>query len=130
MGLGASVAAVALGACVIEKHFTLRRADGGVDSAFSLEPSELEALVVETRRAFDAMGQIQYGATAAEKNSIVFRRSLYAVKDIEAGEVLTAENVRAIRPGLGLAPRHYEAVIGKCARVPVKAGTALAWHLI
>ena len=130
MGVGASVAAVALGACVIEKHFTLRRADGGVDSAFSLEPSELEALVVETRRAFDAMGQIQYGATAAEKNSIVFRRSLYAVKDIEAGEVLTAENVRAIRPGLGLAPRHYEAVIGKCARVPVKAGTALAWHLI
>lgn len=130
MGVGASVAAVALGACVIEKHFTLSRADGGVDSAFSLEPSELKALVIETRRAFDAMGQIQYGATAVEKNSIVFRRSLYAVKDIEAGEVLTAENIRAIRPGLGLAPRHYEAVIGKCARVPVKAGTALAWHLI
>ena len=130
MGVGASVAAVALGACVIEKHFTLSRADGGVDSAFSLEPSELKALVTETRRAFDAMGQVQYGPTTAEKASIIFRRSLYVVKDIAAGEVLTADNVRAIRPGLGLAPRHYEAVMGKTARVPIKAGTALAWDLI
>ncbi len=130
MGVGASVAAVALGACVIEKHFTLSRADGGVDSAFSLEPAELKVLVLETRRAFDAMGQVQYGSTEAEKKSIVFRRSLYAVKDIAAGEALTSDNVRAIRPGLGLAPRHYETVVGKCARVSIKAGTALAWHLI
>ena len=130
MGVGASVAAVAFGACVIEKHFTLSRADGGVDSAFSLEPSELKALVTETRRAFDAMGQVQYGPTTAEKASIIFRRSLYVVKDIATGEVLTAENVRVIRPGLGLAPRHYETLMGKTARVPIKAGTALAWHLI
>ncbi len=129
MGVGASVAAVALGACVIEKHFTLSRGDGGVDSAFSLEPPELKALVIETRRAFDAMGQVQYGSTSAEKASVVFRRSLYAVKDIAAGEVLTAGNVRAIRPGLGLAPRHYEAVMGKTARVPIKIGTALTWQL-
>jgi len=130
MGVGASVAAVALGACVIEKHFTLSRADGGVDAAFSLEPAELAALVTETRRAFDAMGQVRYGPTAAEKASIVFRRSLYVVKDVAAGEELTAHNVRAIRPGLGLAPRYYDAVLGKPAREFIKAGTALSWELI
>lgn len=129
-GLGAAVAAVALGACVIEKHFTLRRADGGVDSAFSLEPQELAALVTETRRAWDAMGQVRYGPTAAEKQSLVFRRSLYAVADIQAGEVLTAQTVRAIRPGLGLPPRHYEAVLGRKARVDIKAGTPLSWDLL
>lgn len=130
MGVGASVAAVALGACVIEKHFTLNRAEGGVDAAFSLEPAELASLVVETRRAFDALGQVRYGPTTAEKASIVFRRSLYVVKDIAAGEVLSRENVRAIRPGLGLAPRHYDFVIGKNARTSIKAGTALSWELI
>ena len=130
MGVGASVAAVALGACVIEKHFTLCRSDGGVDAAFSLEPSELASLVVETRRAFDALGQVRYGPTMAEKASIVFRRSLYVVKDIAEGESLTSDNIRAIRPGLGLAPRHYEAVMGKCARESIKAGTALSWALI
>ena len=130
MGVGASVAAVALGACVIEKHFTLSRAEGGVDAAFSLEPAELASLVLETRRAFDALGQVRYGPTTAEKASIVFRRSLYVVKDIAAGEALTKDNVRAIRPGLGLAPRHYEAVVGKCARELIKAGTALSWGLI
>ena len=129
MGVGASVAAVALGACVIEKHFTLSRAEGGVDAAFSLEPAELASLVLETRRAFDALGQVKYGPTTAETASIVFRRSLYAVKDIAAGEALTKDNVRAIRPGLGLAPRHYEAVVGKCARELIKAGTALSWGL-
>lgn len=130
MGVGASVAAVALGACVIEKHFTLNRAEGGVDAAFSLEPAELASLVVETRRAFDALGQVRYGPTTAEKASIVFRRSLYVVKDIAAGEVLSPENVRAIRPGLGLAPRHYDSVVGKNARTSIKAGTALSWELI
>lgn len=129
MGVGASVAAVALGACVIEKHFTLSRAEGGVDAAFSLEPAELASLVLETRRAFDALGQVKYGPTTAETASIVFRRSLYVVKDIAAGEALTKDNVRAIRPGLGLAPRHYEAVVGKCARELIKAGTALSWGL-
>ena len=130
MGVGASIAAVALGASVIEKHFTLRRSDGGVDSAFSLEPGELSSLVVETRRAFDAMGQVRYGPTNAEKASVVFRRSLYVVKDIAAGQVLTAENVRAIRPGLGLAPRHYASVLGRSARVDLAAGTALSWDVL
>jgi pseudaminic acid synthase len=130
MGLGASVAAVALGACVIEKHFTLNRSDGGVDAAFSLEPHELHALLVETRRAYDALGQVRYGPTTAEKASIIFRRSLYVVKDIAAGELLSADNVRAIRPGLGLAPRHYDAVMGKNARTEIKAGTALQWQML
>ena len=130
MGVGASVAAVALGACVIEKHFTLSRAEGGVDAAFSLEPAELASLVVETRRAFDALGHIKYGPTTAEKASIVFRRSLYVVKDVAIGEVLSQDNVRAIRPGLGLAPRHLDAVLGKRARGAIKAGTALSWRLI
>jgi pseudaminic acid synthase len=130
MGVGASVAAIALGACVIEKHFTLTRADGGVDSAFSLEPSELASLVIETRRAFDAMGGVRYGPTDAEKKSIIFRRSLYAVVDVKAGEMFTPQSIRAIRPGLGLAPRHLESVIGKRARCDIPAGTPLSWDLI
>lgn len=130
MGVGASVAAVALGACVVEKHFTLSRADGGVDSAFSLEPQELALLVTETRRAFDAMGVVRYGPTEAEKASLVFRRSLYVVQDMAAGDMFTAQSVRAIRPGLGLAPRHYDAVLGRMARVAIKAGTPLSWDLV
>ena len=115
---------------LVEKHFTLSRAEGGVDAAFSLEPAELASLVIETRRAFDALGHIKYGPTTAEKASIVFRRSLYVVKDVAIGEVLSQDNVRAIRPGLGLAPRHLDAVLGKRARSPIKAGTALSWRLI
>jgi pseudaminic acid synthase len=130
MGVGASVAAVALGACLVEKHFTLARSDGGVDSAFSLEPPELASLVVETRRAWDALGQVRYGPTAAEKSSLAFRRSLYVVVDVAVGEKLTARNVRAIRPGVGLGPRHYDAVLGRVARVPIKAGTPLSWDLV
>ena len=130
MGVGASVAAIALGACVIEKHFTLRRADGGVDSAFSLEPEELSALAVETRRAWEAIGSVRYGPTQAEKASLAFRRSLYAVRDLQAGELLSADNVRAIRPGLGLAPRHLDAVLGRTARQAIPAGTALSWDLL
>jgi pseudaminic acid synthase len=130
MGVGTSVGAVALGACVVEKHFTLARADGGVDSAFSLEPPEFALLVTETRRAWDALGQVSYGATAAEKPSLAFRRSLYVVADIKPGEKLTAGNVRAIRPGLGLAPRYYDAVLGRFARVAIKAGTPLSWDLL
>lgn len=130
MGVGVSVAAVAMGATIIEKHFTLDRADGGVDSSFSLEPAELASLVIETERAWQAMGRVQYGATQAEQKSLVFRRSLYVVKDIAAGEMLTAQNVRAIRPGLGLAPKHIDAVLGRTARQAIRRGTALSWDAV
>jgi pseudaminic acid synthase len=130
MGIGAAVAAVALGARVIEKHFTLRRADGGVDSAFSLEPEELKSLVVETERAFLALGQIQYGVQKAEQKSLLYKRSIYISKDVKAGEVLTKENIRVIRPGDGLAPKFYEQVLGKQVKVDLKKGTALKWEMI
>ncbi len=130
MGVGASVAAVALGATVIEKHFTLRRADGGVDSAFSLEPEEMRALVTETERAWQAMGQVQYGTSEQERKSLVFRRSLYVVKDVEAGEALTLDNVRAIRPGLGLPPKYLETLLGMRVPRAVKQGTPLTWDLL
>ena len=125
LGIGVSVAAVALGATVIEKHFTLSRADGGVDSAFSMEPAEMAQLVVETKRAWQALGVPSYGPTEAEKISLQYRRSLYVVEDIKEGDVFTGKNVRAIRPGLGLAPKHLEHVIGKAARHDMKRGTAL-----
>ncbi len=130
MGVGVSVASVALGATIIEKHFTLRRADGGVDSAFSLEPAEMEQLVAETKRAWQSIGKVTYGPTAAEKGSLQFRRSLYVVQDIAAGELITPENVRAIRPGHGLAPRHIDEVIGKTALRDTPRGTPLAWSLL
>jgi len=130
MGVGVSVASVALGATVIEKHFTLNRADGGVDSSFSMEPAEMAQLVVETERAWQALGRVAYGPTAAEEKSIVFRRSLYVVKDLQAGEKLTADNVRAIRPGLGLPTKYLEQVLGKTLRKAVTKGTALSWDLI
>lgn len=130
MGVGVSVAAVALGATVVEKHFTLRRADGGVDSAFSLEPEELKSLVVETRRAWEALGKVTYGPTEAERKSLVFRRSLYIAKDMRAGEVLTSENLRVVRPGMGLHPRYYEDLLGRKVRQDLKMGTAVSWDLI
>jgi pseudaminic acid synthase len=130
MGIGASVASVALGATVIEKHFTLRRADGGVDSTFSMEPAEMASLVVETERAWQALGGVTYGPTEAEKKSLQFRRSLYIVRDLKAGEMLTRENVRAIRPGLGLPPKYLDEVLGKRVRRDVKRGTALDWELL
>jgi pseudaminic acid synthase len=130
MGVGASVAAVALGATVIEKHFTLSRAEGGVDSAFSLEPHELESLVVETERAWQAMGQIRYGASAAETPSLVYRRSLYVTADIKAGEPFTRANLRAIRPGLGLPPKHIDQVLGRAAKTDLKRGTPLSWEVV
>ena len=130
MGVGVSVASVALGATVIEKHFTLNRADGGVDSTFSMEPAEMAQLVLETERAWQALGQVSYGATEAEKKSIVFRRSLYVVRDVKAGEALTKENVRAIRPGLGLAPKWIDIVLQKMAGSDIKRGTPLRWDLI
>ena len=130
MGIGVSVASVALGATVIEKHFTLNRADGGVDSTFSMEPDEMTQLVVETERAWKALGQVNYGPTKAEENSIQFRRSLYIVQDIKAGDVLTRENVRAIRPGLGLPSKYFDVVQGKLVKRDVKRGTALEWDII
>ena len=130
MGVGVSVASIALGATVIEKHFTLNRADGGVDSTFSMEPAEMTQLVVETERAWQALGKVSYGTTEAEKKSIVFRRSLYVVQDIKAGEILTNENVRAIRPGLGLPTKYLPQIINRVAKQDLKRGTALSWDLI
>jgi N-acetylneuraminate synthase len=130
MGVGVSVASVALGAAVIEKHFTLNRADGGVDSSFSMEPAEMTQLVVETERAWQALGRVAYGPTAAEEKSIVFRRSLYVVKDLQAGDFLSADNVRAIRPGLGLPTKYLEQVLGKTVKQSVARGTALSWDMM
>jgi N-acetylneuraminate synthase len=130
MGIGVSVASVALGATVIEKHFTLNRADGGVDSTFSMEPAEMAQLVTETERAWQAMGRVKYGPTEAEKQSLQYRRSLYVVKDLKAGDVLTANNVRAIRPGLGLPTKYLQQVLGRTVKQDVTRGTALGWNLI
>jgi len=130
MGIGAAVAATALGARVIEKHFTLRRADGGVDSAFSLEPAELEALVVETERAFLALGNVQYGVQKAEEKSKAFKRSIYISKNMKAGEIISLDNTRVIRPGDGLESRYLDIVLGRALKKDVAAGTALTWDII
>ena len=130
MGIGVALAAVGLGVRIIEKHFTLNRADGGVDSTFSMEPAEMTQLVVETKRAWQALGQVSYGPMEAEKKSIQYRRSLYVVQDIKAGEMLTRDNVRAIRPGLGLPSKYLEMVLGKAVKHDAKRGTALGWDLI
>jgi N-acetylneuraminate synthase len=130
MGTAVAVAAVALGATVIEKHLTLARADGGVDSAFSMEPLEMAALVTESARAWQALGRVSYGPTEAEKPSLQFRRSLYIVKALAPGDVITRDHVRAIRPGLGLAPKHLDAVVGRRAAVAISRGTPLAWTLL
>jgi pseudaminic acid synthase len=125
MGVGASVAAIALGARVIEKHFTLRRADGGVDSAFSLEPEELKILVNETERAFLALGTDFIGVQKAEEKSLLFKRSIYVAEDIKKGELITEKNIKVIRPALGLAPKYYDVVIGKKAKVNLVKGQPL-----
>ncbi len=130
MGLGVSVASVALGASVIEKHFTLSRADGGVDSTFSMEPDEMTRLVVETKRAWMALGRVSYGATEGEKKSLVYKRSLYVVKDLKGGDILTKENLRAIRPGLGLPTKYLEVALGRKVSKDVPRGTALSWELL
>ena len=130
MGIGAAVASVALGATVIEKHFTLSRADGGVDSAFSMEPDEMRTLVVETKRAWQALGKVSYGPTEKEKKSLIFRRSLYIVQDMKKGDILTKENLRAIRPGLGLSPQYYYTLLGKRVNRHIKRGTAVNWKLL
>lgn len=130
MGIGAAIAAVALGAPVIEKHFTLRRADGGVDSTFSIEPEELKTLVIESERAFLALGNVKYGIQEKEKNSLRFKRSIYVVENIKAGEVLTKTNLRVIRPGDGMHTKYYDTVIGKKASTDINAGTPLNFDLV
>ncbi|MFB1489892.1 MULTISPECIES: pseudaminic acid synthase [unclassified Thiocapsa] len=129
-GIGAAIAAVAFGATLIEKHFTLSREEGGVDAAFSLEPHELAALVTETERAWQAIGEIRYGPTEAEEKARLRRRSLYIAQDLQSGDVLTPRNLRRIRPGLGLAPKFYDMLIGQRVTRAIKAGTPMSWALV
>lgn len=130
LGIGVAVASVALGATVIEKHFTLSRADGGVDAAFSLEPDEMAQLVRECRAAALAMGEVRYEMAEQEKKSLQFRRSLYIAEDMRAGDVLTEKNLRRIRPGHGLSPKHYDALLGRQVKCDVKRGTPVSWALV
>ncbi len=130
LGLAASIAAAALGAVMIERHFIMRRADGGPDSAFSLEPGELTTLCTEVRTAWEALGTADYGLKPSERGNAAYRRSLYAVADIAAGEVFTSANVRSVRPGFGLAPRELDVVLGRHARTAIARGTPLNWDLV
>ena len=130
MGVGAAIAAVAHGATIIEKHFTLSRADGGVDSTFSLEPAELQTLVVETERAWQSLGRVSYGISDAEQRSTIFRRSIYIAEDVPQGGELTRENLRCVRPGMGLAPKYYELLLGRRVNRDVRKGTPMAWDLL
>lgn len=130
MGIGVSVASVALGASIIEKHFTLSRADGGVDSTFSMEPDEMKALVLESRHAWEALGRVSYGPTEGELKSIKYRRSLYIAEDLQAGDVLTEQNLRAVRPGGGLPPKYMEIFLGRKVHTAVRKGTAVDWSLL
>lgn len=130
MGVAVSVAAVALGACFIEKHFTLARADGGPDAGFSLEPDELTRLVQECRDAWAALGTVSYAREESEGAMSVFRRSLYVVRDMAAGELFTPETLRSIRPGLGLPPKHYEAALGRPAARAITRGEPLEWSML
>lgn len=127
MGIGAAVASVALGATLIEKHFTLSRSDGGVDASFSLEPDELKALVVESKRAWEALGQVSYGPTDKEKDSLKYRRSIFVIEDIKAGQVFNEKNIGVLRPGYGLAPKYYDYLLGRTARCNFTKGTPIKW---
>ncbi len=127
LGSTAALAAVALGACAIEKHFTLSRADKGPDSEFSIEPGELERLCRETRDGWSALGKAGYARQQAEQGSKVFRRSVYFVRDLPAGAVVSPEDIRRIRPGMGLAPKHFDDIVGRRLKVAVKRGTATQW---
>lgn len=129
-GIGVPVAAVALGASVIEKHFTISRADGGVDAAFSLEPEEMKQLVRETERAWQALGGVHYGLSDRERSSLRFRRSLYISRDVREGETLSADNIRIIRPGYGLSPKYMGMFLGRTASRALKAGTPVTWDLL
>ncbi len=130
LGIGAAVASIALGGMVVEKHFTLSRADGGVDAAFSLEPAEMAQLVRECNTAYQALGHISYEVTEQEKKSVQFRRSLYIVEDMKAGDVITERNMRSIRPGLGLSPKYYDEMLGKTVKQGVERGTRVSWDMV
>lgn len=130
MGIVAPAVAVTLGACLVEKHLTLRRADGGVDSSFSLEPAEFSALVRGVRQAEAMMGEVAFGPGAAEEGNVAFRRSLYVVEDVPEGGVFTDQNVRSIRPGYGLAPRHLDMILGRRALRPIARGTPMSWDFL
>jgi pseudaminic acid synthase len=130
MGIGVALAAVGLGVRIIEKHFTLSRAEGGVDSAFSMEPQEMKALVDESLKAYQALGRVQMEVQAVEEKSLLFKRSIYAGKDIAVGETLNEENLKIIRPALGLAPKHWENIQGKKAKRAIQAGQPLSWDMI
>ena len=130
LGIGVAVASMALGARMVEKHFTLCRTDGGVDSGFSMEPQEMTELVHECNVAVKALGDVSYEMQAQERNSLIYRRSLYIVKDMRAGDIFTKENLRSIRPGLGISPKYYDILMGKKVRCDVKQGTALEWAFI
>lgn len=130
LGIEVPIASVALGACIIEKHFTLSRAEPGPDSAFSLEPEEFKAMVTAVRHIERALGGVAYGVTSAEQKSLVFRRSLFVVEDVRAGEPFTEQNVRSIRPGHGLPPKFLPEVLGRCAARDIERGTPLSWNLL
>jgi N-acetylneuraminate synthase len=129
-GSAVSVASIALGGCVIEKHFTLARADGGPDAAFSLEPDEFRTLVEDCKRAWRALGKVTYDLQGCEAGNIAFRRSIYVVQDVAAGEPLTRENVRSIRPGYGLAPKHLPEILGRRAARDLKRGEPLSFDAV
>ena len=125
-----AITSVAMGAVIIEKHFTLDRKGGGPDDSFSLEPAELAALCQDSKTAWAALGRVDYGRKSSEQGNVKFRRSLYFVKDLKAGDVITADAVRSVRPGFGLAPKCLEQVLGMCVKFDVKRGTALSWGTV
>ena len=129
-GTAAAVAAVALGASVVEKHFTLARADGGPDAAFSLEPAEFTALVADCKAAWRALGRVRHDRASSESGSLTYRRSLYVVADVAEGEPITPANVRSIRPGFGLPPKHLPEVLGRRAARPLRRGERLSWDML
>lgn len=130
MGIGVALASVALGAEIIEKHFTISRQEGGVDSNFSMEPEEMSNLVQESKIAYDAIGKVSYDISSKEKSSMIFRRSIYITQDVKKGDVITKNNIRIIRPGLGIAPKYFDVVLDKKFSQDLKKGTALKWNLI
>lgn len=130
LGIGVALASIALGATVIEKHFTLSRANGGVDAKFSMEPHEMKSLVEESKRAWEAIGTVSYGPTEKETKSMQFRRSIYITQDMREGDVFSPDNLRIIRPGFGLPPKYYEIILGKKANTHINKGTPASWDLI
>ncbi|MDX8364349.1 pseudaminic acid synthase [Cytobacillus sp. IB215665] len=130
IGLGVPIASVALGATVIEKHFTMSRTDDGIDSPFSMEPDEMKMLVTEVRKAWRSIGKVSYGPTEGEVSSLLHRRSIYITEDLNAGEMITEKNIRIIRPGYGLEPKYYDILLGKRVKESVKKGTPVSWKML